>query len=272
MSYLQSNEYKDGKYQLNGEYKENFQMIETYYIQTYTEGSYEIQITLSQILNDFLQAQLDQKPLEKIIGNDVKSYAILMLEAENDREKDKNKNRSMLITAATFLWLLLFLMFSNTFFFSQFKHDTFSHKINNIYFSIFEILLILIAGSSEIFRIRAAKALFYHPKFLFFLRFLTVLPYTILMNFYFNKHELPKSKLSIRVPGIPLFILYLVLTVYLIILIYLGYKKTSYKKKQLAESHENLTPEQVICPVCNQSHDYDYPKCPHCGHKELNNL
>lgn len=23
---------------------------------------------------------------------------------------------------------------------------------------------------------------------------------------------------------------------------------------------------QKICPECGQSHDFDYPKCPHCGH------
>ncbi len=24
---------------------------------------------------------------------------------------------------------------------------------------------------------------------------------------------------------------------------------------------------QVNCPECNKSHDFDYPKCPHCGHE-----
>lgn len=23
---------------------------------------------------------------------------------------------------------------------------------------------------------------------------------------------------------------------------------------------------QKICPECGTSHDFDYPKCPHCGH------
>jgi DNA-binding ferritin-like protein (Dps family) len=267
MSYLQSYEYKDGKDQLFGEYKEKFQMIETYYIQLYTEGSYEIQITLSQILNDFLQAQIDQKPLEKIIGKDIKNYALLMLEAENDREKGKNTIKTMINTALVFIWLLLFLVFCNTFSFSQFKHDTFYEKINHIYFSIFEIILVFIACTCELIRMRAAKALFYHPKLLYFLRLLSILPFTFLMNFYFNKKELPKTKLSILVPGMPFLILFLLLTIYLIILGYLGYKKTSSKKNQLKETSDNLTPEQVVCPACNQSHDYDYPKCPHCGYK-----
>ncbi len=24
---------------------------------------------------------------------------------------------------------------------------------------------------------------------------------------------------------------------------------------------------QVRCPACGASHDFDYPKCPHCGHE-----
>lgn len=23
---------------------------------------------------------------------------------------------------------------------------------------------------------------------------------------------------------------------------------------------------QRVCPECGKSHDFDYPKCPHCGH------
>ncbi len=24
---------------------------------------------------------------------------------------------------------------------------------------------------------------------------------------------------------------------------------------------------QIICPNCNLQHDFDYPKCPNCGHE-----
>ena len=32
------------------------------------------------------------------------------------------------------------------------------------------------------------------------------------------------------------------------------------------ESEEEEQIAQVHCPRCKQSHDMDYPKCPHCGH------
>ena len=36
------------------------------------------------------------------------------------------------------------------------------------------------------------------------------------------------------------------------------------------DDEEDLPVEKLpkkTCPVCNKSHDFDYPKCPFCGHE-----
>ena len=33
------------------------------------------------------------------------------------------------------------------------------------------------------------------------------------------------------------------------------------------EGDEEYVAPQVRCPKCRKEHDFDYPKCPYCGHK-----
>ena len=37
-------------------------------------------------------------------------------------------------------------------------------------------------------------------------------------------------------------------------------------KSALKKVSVNSEVEQIICPQCEKHHDFDYPKCPHCGH------
>jgi DNA-binding ferritin-like protein (Dps family) len=262
MNYLHSSEYKEGKDLLTGEYSKIFQTIESYYIQVYTEQSYEVQLTLSQILGDFLEAQRDSKPLEKLIGGDTKEYAVRMLKTEYDTHKGKGY---WISTAIIFCWCILFMMLVKTSFMKELEGLPLMERMEHIYFSIDIIIFIILAYICDYVRAKLAAVFFYRPKATVRLRALITVPMSLFVISYLKYSKPEQSNLAVRVPVLPFLMLVIVTTVYLIIVICVSVKNTSKKKREL-EGPEIL-PEQMICPSCGKECDCDYPKCPYCGHK-----
>ncbi len=43
--------------------------------------------------------------------------------------------------------------------------------------------------------------------------------------------------------------------------------KLEFYQSETADAHDTL--RQVRCPTCGKLHDFDYPKCPFCGHENF---
>lgn len=262
MNYLHSLEYTEEKDQLSGDYCETFQTIENYYIHVNTEQSYEVQLTLSQILGDFLEAQKDGKPLERIIGNDTKKYAVRMLKAEYDIHKGKGY---WISTAIIFCWLVLFMMFAKTFYINELSGFSFMKRTEHIYFSIDILIFSILPFICYYIRTKLMATFFYRPKVITLIKILTILPISFVVIYYLQYSKPENSKLAIRVPEQLFLILALLTTVYTIIAIVVAAKNTRKKNNELEVPE--LIPEQILCPSCGREQDCDYPKCPYCGHK-----
>lgn len=266
MNYLDSYEYKEMKDQLIDEYKETFKLIEGFYIAANTKESYEIQITLSQILDDFLLAQKDNKPVSKLTGNDVRKYAIKMLQAETDREK---KGLYWLHTSMLLVW---FVMISTLILNISYKTGAASltEKLSYIHIGFNEILLFSIACIMGFIQMRLKYILFYKQKYIKQLSLITLLPTAMFVTFINNFKSTAKNNFIFSIPGLLYFGICIPLTIYVVILCIISYKKTRAKKILLLDKHfDDITPEQISCPSCNKEIDYDHIKCPYCGYKIL---
>jgi DNA-binding ferritin-like protein (Dps family)/DNA-directed RNA polymerase subunit RPC12/RpoP len=265
MNYLDSMEYRDWKKQLSGEYKEKFDIIEKYYLNANNKESYEVQMTLSQILGDFLLAQKEEKPLERVIGKDIRRYAIQMLQAEYETQKKGVYYWFNLSVIA--IWLILFLIFTKTFLFHGYDELSFIEKTEQIYVGLFELIVIGVYSFGELVRTKLAAVMFFRPKLIYFTRIIVLFTCSLIMALYNDVYVAADRIFSIRIPALLYAILAVPSTIYIIIVCVISIKKTHAKKKELSGERNVILPEQVICPSCGKEHDYDYPKCPHCGYK-----
>ncbi len=263
MNYLDSSEYQEWKEQLRGEYKEKFAVIEQYYYSVNTKDSYEVQVTLSQILGDLLLAQKEEKPIERVIGKDIRKYAVQMLKAEYDTHKKRVFYWFHLSLLA--VWLILFLIFTKTFLFHGYDELSFIEKTNHIYIGIYEVFIILAFSLGELIRTKVAAFMFFRPKLIFLTRMLLTFLCSFLIVLYNDIYTTVDRIFAVRIPAILFTVLAVPLTCYFIITCIMSLRKTREKKSKLLSSQNELLPEQVICPSCGYKHDYDYPKCPHCG-------
>jgi len=270
MNYIHSSEYNEGKNQLFGNYKEKFELIERYYIYVYTENDYAVQITLSQILGDFLLAQADQKALDKITGKNIEKYALQMIKSENDRTVKKSKWSDYINTVVIFIWLILLVMLLQTF--NHNEQTGTSEAMNYFYFGPIEIILVAISFVCEAIRVKLSFFFFFHPKLNHLFRVIFIMPLSIGITCY-SRLDRTDSRFSILIPKPVFLILFLVTSVFFIIICIRGGKKTNARKRELLqESDEEFIPEQVLCPSCKREHNYDYPKCPFCGYKAEQNI
>jgi DNA-binding ferritin-like protein (Dps family) len=262
MNYIDSSEYKEWKDELCEDYKEKFLMIEQYYLQADRKESYEVQLTLSQILGDFLLAQRADKPLERITGKDIKKYAIRMLQAEYDSDKGKSYWISSVVLI---LWLILFLMIGKTFFFGQYSDLSLVEKLNHIYFSLYIVPIIMITFIAEYVKAKGAAFLFFRPRLIFYFRFLFTLPVTVIVIQYLGSTYTDESFLVVRISPLLFLALAVAATIYLTVICIISLKKTNTKKRELGNPMETISIEQIPCPSCGKEHDCDDPKCPYCG-------
>ncbi|HKL80661.1 MAG TPA: hypothetical protein VJ888_09545 [Mobilitalea sp.] len=260
MSYLRSLEYTEAKDRLKEEYKSTFREIEAYYIQVYTENSYEVQLTLSQIMADFLMAQEEGKLLSRIIGKDVKKYAIRMIETELSSNKGKSY---WILTAIGMVWFSMFMVFFRIIMYEGYKGYSFSEKLDHIYLSIALLPIILFVLAFGYFKTKVTAILFYRRRLIKLVSILLTLPIIFLVSYYLEAEEI---NIGIRIPAPLFFILISVTTVVFIVAGTVSNRKTEANRRVL-EAEEELEPEQVTCPSCNKSHDLDYPKCPYCGYR-----
>ncbi|BCN30194.1 hypothetical protein [Anaeromicropila herbilytica] len=263
MSYLDSIEYKESKKQLVGEYKDTFHQIESFYL-AYDGKKYEAILTLSLIMDSFLEAQASKKPIEKITGGNTKKYAIELLNAEYDRHQTKY---DFIKSIVMYLFIILIVITYKTFIIHPYATDTLTQKMNHLTFGICECSLIiytLIYTSFKKFLIQ----IFYDKKWLG--KALLSLPYICLMLILnrFGRVSLEDNTSPFNIEWFtipfPLFIVLFTLTaVSLIFLLILGKKYD--KRIELREEFEHYQLAEVTCLTCGNEYDYDYPKCPYCG-------
>lgn len=267
MNYLDSLEYNEWKEQLCGEYKEKFDSIEKYYLSANTKESYEVQVTLSQILGDFLLAQKEEKPLERVIGKDIRSYAIQMLQAEYETNKKGVFYWFNLSIIA--IWLIQFLIFVKPFLHHGYDGLSFMEKTEHFYIGLFEFIVIGGFSIGGLIKKKLAAVIFFRPKLLFFLQMLVTIACSSIYVFYDDISAVTDRIFAIRIPSLLYAFLAVPSTIYMITSCCIGVKKTKAKKKELSPEQKETIPEQVICPSCGKEHDYDYPKCPHCGYNNM---
>lgn len=262
MNYLKSLEYKEGKDNLHREFREAFLSIEGYYVQVYTEQSYEVQSSLKQILNDFLMAQEAERPIEAIAGHDVKGYALNIIKS---KFKVKKSPLYWITGFMTVAWLFLFLLFVRTLTIADNIDYTFTEKLRLIYFNIDLLIVIALAFLFEYIRKNIIERLFYRIGAIKATHFILTLPIALLTIFYTSYTSFYANASGFRIPLSLFLTLGFITTTYLIVACIISYRKTRAKKRALV-TYEEISIEQVDCPSCGHRHDIDYPKCPKCGY------
>lgn len=266
MHYFESLEYKEDKDNLYGEYKDAYQAIEGYYIQVYTGQSYEVQSSLKQILKDFLKAQESEKPLKMIAGDDIKEYALSIIETRFNENRKPSNPLYLLTTAMTIVWLILFMMFVRSFSYDDYTGYSFIEKMRHLYFGIELLIVIALIYVLDFVRRSLTKKLFYRLGLIRVIHILFMIILSLLVVLYISYTNPTASLLSLRIPEALFLILALITTIYIIVVSIASYRKTKAKKRALVV-YEEINIEQVACPSCGLNHDIDYPKCPSCGYR-----
>lgn len=265
MNYLGSIDYFEAKVQLRDEYKEAFTAIEGYYIRVYTPEKYEVQYSLKQILKDFLSAQDAGKPLNTVVGPDVRDYAIGIIEAEL---KPKKIFQYWLTNIVFFVWTILMLMFAHVFLSDAYKEHTFIERMRNMYFYMYYVidllLLVICYFILTNLRKRISRKLFYRLGLIKLLHIAFVLSILVLAACYLKLTDHYGNELRLHMSLSLYLILFIITTAYLLVAVFISYRETRAKELALV-THEEDSIQQVICPSCGHVHDIDYPKCPSCG-------
>lgn len=234
MNYLRSIEYKDDKDLLSGEYKAAYLTIENYYIQVYTEESYEVQLSLKEILKNFLSAQEAKRPIEMITGPDIKKYAIDFIEAKYKANKGLIY---WLTTLVEMVWIILFMMFLQALNSEANSNYSFVEKMNHIYFSgkLFISFLIVIIISCPLYNIRLkiTKCFYYRPGLMKAIRFAFTFIMILLLQYLSKLTIFYNYALSLRIPLSLYLMATFITTAYLLATGLISYRKTKAKKRAL---------------------------------------
>lgn len=205
--------------------------------------------------------------MERVIGKDIRRYAVQMLQAEYDTHKKGILDWLNLSVIA--LWLVLFLVFTKTFLFHGYDELSFIEKTEHIYVGLFELIVIAVFSLGELIRTKLAAVIFFKPKLIYFTRLLVLFACSMIIVLYNEVYTVADRIFAIRIPVLLYTILAVPSTIYIIIVCFISIRKTYAKKNELSCECDEMLPEQVTCPSCGTKHDYDYPKCPHCGYKIL---
>ncbi len=259
--YYQSKEYKTAKGLLKDEYAVAYQKAATY---IHTKNIYGIESEegcLQQIMDDFLTAQAEGKPLSKITGTNLRSFCDEMLKAESKRSSQGIAyllyllSFSMLVIAIYCGWKAYVISEE------RLSWDIFNHI--RAEGDVITFLVIILLG--YVLKRLLSILFFHHAPILktanYIIYFLTILSAIKILE-----EDISIIKMALPIPA-PL---YFILTTVSLIAIILSsahlYKYKSKWKKMTSEEPEDEI-EKRNCPACNRPHDWDYPVCPYCKHR-----
>jgi DNA-binding ferritin-like protein (Dps family) len=161
MSYLENNEYRKAKATLKDEYAMEYDKCEAYIHSMRTEGKIE-ENCLIQILDDFLSAQADDKPIHIITGPDLRNFCDNILNAERDCNRNKAVYYIQWISVIPLvISLAIFIRcFLNT------KPGHFLDNIDNIYVEGYELYYLLIFLFGLLLKKQISVLFFQHSRML----------------------------------------------------------------------------------------------------------
>lgn len=260
MYFYERDDYKEAKKQLKGEYAVCYQKAANY-IHAFSSNPQQEESCLMQLLDDFLSAQMEGKPISRITGPDMRKFCETLMKAEFDRMVNRAWYYVMSISA--FIFLAMFHCFAKGCLLDGKKITL--KNLNNLQINSFILLVILLLILYYILKKLLSRLFFKYMKILGgIIRFQFIL-YCFIISVAFSWKE--RIGLAVRLP-FPLFILLIVgsLTAFVIACIQDREHRRSYQV--LPETAYDM-PGQVTCPVCGKEHDFDYPRCPFCKHKYI---
>jgi DNA-binding ferritin-like protein (Dps family) len=231
LGYLYSMEYKADKEQLTGEYKNKYIMIERFYKSLYSSELYDVQVTLKQILHEFLLSQKEERALETVTGDNIEKYALNMIKVE----RDKNKSiMSWVNNVVIIIMCVLYLMLLKSF--SRFT-------LSSFYFCYVEVIILFVFFALNFIKNKIINNMFYHYKLIFVTKILIGYPIFVLnyyliylYNYKINPEEI---QYTISIPPVIFITLIIVLTIYGLVLLLIHDDRTHMKKMKLLEESEN---------------------------------
>lgn len=255
MNYLESNEYKNKKFQLKDEYVKCYNKIETYIQFANIYGVHQ-EACLNQVLDDFISAQAEGKQIDSLTGPNVRKYCDTIIQKRKSTSNRQIEVLSMVVgLPVTIMFLALFTTIFNN------KEISITSSITIRAFSISYPVLSLTYFSVKW---KTAKTFFDHAQAS---RIITTFVSIIFLGSIYVISIALDRILSIAIPiPLPLFIsAFTPLLLLLIALFIISIKEN--RQFQIVPESEEFTIEQVTCHKCGKEHDMDYPRCPYCKNK-----
>jgi len=218
MSYLKSIQYIESKHQLKGEYEKAFMSIEKFYVNSYPRQSIDVQIALHRILDNFLAAQKEGKPLTEVIGSDIKKYALKMIDTGS-------KVKKLVSYIAALLWLALFLIFID-------NMPNEIHKGAPLPFIVNQLIIPLSVLLTEFIRGLCKRYFFFKPDIYRYLNFMLTFLLTLLI--IFREHIPYGSVTLVQIPFSVFITLFVASTIFIIVALCISIIKTKLKKRYLS--------------------------------------
>lgn len=259
--YYKTEEYSEAKKQLEGEYAAAYKKAAAYIHASNLYGLENEESCLLQIMDDFLTAQKEGKPLYKITGPDLRRFCNKMMKAESQR-----------LAFGVVYWLytipVIFLLISmvtvlETFLFTEEKVPLSTLKYIKINGNI--ILFFGIVFLFSIIKKLLAVVFFHYTKTL---NIILMAAFGLAIGGASIILESGTSLIPVSIP-VPV-TLFLILNIASVIaagigIYYNNKHKVRYRMVQVEEELDEI--EKRACPVCGKLHDCDYPACPYCRHK-----
>lgn len=259
--YYETKEYIDARKQLKEEYAVAFQKASVYIHATNLYGLENEESCLMQIMDDFLTAQNEGKPLYKITGPDLRGFCNKMMKAEAERFSGGFVYWLQMIPWA--ILLLSILAAAKALLASEEKMSW--NSLSHIKLEGNMILLTGIAFLEHGVKKLYSSVLFHHAKLS---RIIGTLIYVLLMGLTFTLLTNGKNLIPVSLPiSLPFYLIINTLSVIAVILCILYRNKYKIRYKTMLREEDMDEIGKRTCPACGKAHDYDYPVCPYCKYR-----
>ncbi len=258
--YYETKEYRVGLNQLKDEYAIAYKKAATY---IHTVNVYGLELEencLLQVMDDFLTAQKEEKPLYKITGSNLRSFCNRIIKAEAERASYGIVYWLQIIPISVLTYSILIFLF--TFVLSDSKVAWYS--IHTITLKGSVLLFAGIVALIYVFKRILANILFNNFILSKITNIAMIIIAAIIINEFFEQGD-KLVPISLQL-SMPIFIVLNVLAVIAAIWCIQYVNKRKIKYKIIPEDVIADEIDKRICPTCSKEHDCDYPVCPYCKH------
>lgn len=262
--FYEKDDYISAKKQLRGEYAVAYKKVAAYIHAANYHGIDHEESCLLQIMDDFLSAQKEGKPLIKITGPNLRRFCDHIIKAESDRMSVGLMFWLQVIS--TILMLFSMLIFFNTFIFPE--NNVTLASLNNIQLKGSVIIFISVFVLSYFVK-KIISIIFFHYAIITNILGIIIFMFTLGSIQFIHEEYDYLIPISIYIP----FPLYLMVTTISIAsftwcCIYIN----KHKVKYIMTPHDTSEIDEIdkrVCPDCGKTHDCDYPNCPYCKHRYI---